>query len=91
MTSSKLPTTKEEILDLLTHAGRLNLQTSGAAPDRPPSGACYLFDRRVCRRFRADGHGWTSRGDASDPAVAAAIKDAMTEAFGYLKEHLPLA
>ena len=29
-------------------------------------------------------------GDASDPAVAAAIKDAMTEAFGYLKEHLPL-
>jgi ankyrin repeat protein len=55
----------EEILDLLTHAGRLNLQTSGAAPDRPPSGACYLFDRRVCRRFRADGHGWTSRGDSN--------------------------
>ena len=55
----------EEILDLLTHAGRLNLQTSGAAPDRPPSGACYLFDRRVCRRFPADGHGWTSRGDSN--------------------------
>ena len=55
----------EEILDLLTHAGRLSLQTSGAAPDRPPSGACYLFDRRVCRRFRADGHGWTSRGDSN--------------------------
>lgn len=51
----------EEISDLLAHAARLNLVTSGTAPDRPPSGACYLFDRRACRRFRADGHGWTSR------------------------------
>ena len=43
------------------------------------------------KTFPEQEHGWTSRGDASDPAVAAAIKDAMTEAFGYLKEHLPLA
>ena len=42
------------------------------------------------KTFPEQEHGWTSRGDASDPAVAAAIKDAMTEAFGYLKEHLPL-
>ena len=43
------------------------------------------------KTFPEQEHGWTSRGDASDPAVAAAIKDAMTEAVGYLKEHLPLA
>lgn len=40
--------------------------------------------------FTAMAHGWTSRGGASDLAVAEAIKLAMTEAIAYLKEHLPL-
>lgn len=42
------------------------------------------------KTFQGMSHGWTSRGAASDPAVAEAIKLAMTEAIAYLKEHLPL-
>ncbi|WOK93336.1 hypothetical protein Cni_G02033 [Canna indica] len=32
-------------------------------PNRPPSGSLFLFDRKVLRYFRKDGHNWRKKKD----------------------------
>ncbi|GMH13547.1 hypothetical protein Nepgr_015388 [Nepenthes gracilis] len=36
---------------------------SSEPPDRPPSGSLFLFDRKVLRFFRKDGHNWRKKKD----------------------------
>ncbi|KAE8672774.1 Calmodulin-binding transcription activator 2 [Hibiscus syriacus] len=36
---------------------------SSEAPARPPSGSLFLFDRKVLRYFRKDGHNWRKKRD----------------------------
>ncbi|PON81899.1 Notch [Trema orientale] len=43
-----------------------NYQTfriSSEPPNRPPSGSLFLFDRKVLRYFRKDGHNWRKKKD----------------------------
>ncbi|KAJ1453990.1 CG-1 domain-containing protein [Pelagophyceae sp. CCMP2097] len=54
----------EEVFDVLTHHQILGCTVSLAPPDRPPSGAIFLYDRRRTKRFRRDGHSWALRKSA---------------------------
>ncbi|KAI3698548.1 hypothetical protein L2E82_42179 [Cichorium intybus] len=38
-------------------------QLTDAAPQKPPSGSLFLFDRKVLRFFRKDGHSWRRKKD----------------------------
>ncbi|KAK9690838.1 hypothetical protein RND81_09G157400 [Saponaria officinalis] len=38
-------------------------QISSESPNRPPSGSLFLFDRKVLRYFRKDGHNWRKKKD----------------------------
>ncbi|KAG0552420.1 hypothetical protein BDA96_01G505800 [Sorghum bicolor] len=40
-----------------------NFRISPEPPNRPPSGSLFLFDRKVLRYFRKDGHNWRKKGD----------------------------
>uniref|UniRef100_A0A2P2MIR2 CG-1 domain-containing protein n=1 Tax=Rhizophora mucronata TaxID=61149 RepID=A0A2P2MIR2_RHIMU len=40
-----------------------NFHISPEPPDRPSSGSLYLFDRKVLRYFRKDGHNWRKKKD----------------------------
>ncbi|KAL2343802.1 hypothetical protein Fmac_005087 [Flemingia macrophylla] len=38
-------------------------QITPEPPNRPPSGSLFLFDRKVLRYFRKDGHNWRKKRD----------------------------
>ncbi|KAM7251437.1 hypothetical protein ACFE04_023320 [Oxalis oulophora] len=38
-------------------------QIASEPPSRPPSGSLFLFDRKVLRYFRKDGHNWRKKKD----------------------------
>ncbi|XP_027920404.1 calmodulin-binding transcription activator 2-like [Vigna unguiculata] len=38
-------------------------QITSEPPTRPPSGSLFLFDRKVLRYFRKDGHNWRKKKD----------------------------
>ncbi|XP_031270940.1 calmodulin-binding transcription activator 2-like [Pistacia vera] len=38
-------------------------QISSEPPNRPSSGSLFLFDRKVLRYFRKDGHNWRKKKD----------------------------
>ncbi|KAF5448499.1 hypothetical protein F2P56_029027 [Juglans regia] len=38
-------------------------QIAPEPPNRPPSGSLFLFDRKVLRYFRKDGHNWRKKKD----------------------------
>ncbi|KAL9244894.1 hypothetical protein vseg_018610 [Gypsophila vaccaria] len=38
-------------------------QISAEPPNRPPSGSLFLFDRKVLRYYRKDGHNWRKKKD----------------------------
>ncbi|GAB2301658.1 hypothetical protein Dimus_035690 [Dionaea muscipula] len=38
-------------------------QISSESPNMPPSGSLFLFDRKVLRYFRKDGHNWRKKRD----------------------------
>ncbi|KAK7363135.1 hypothetical protein VNO77_05265 [Canavalia gladiata] len=38
-------------------------QITAEPPNRPPSGSLFLFDRKVLRYFRKDGHNWRKKKD----------------------------
>ncbi|KAI4299095.1 hypothetical protein L6164_032586 [Bauhinia variegata] len=38
-------------------------QITPEPPDRPPSGSLFLFNRKVLRYFRKDGHNWRKKKD----------------------------
>ncbi|KAJ7968200.1 Calmodulin-binding transcription activator 2 [Quillaja saponaria] len=38
-------------------------QITPEPPNRPPSGSLFLFDRKVLRYFRKDGHNWRKKKD----------------------------
>ncbi|XP_027348728.1 calmodulin-binding transcription activator 2 isoform X3 [Abrus precatorius] len=38
-------------------------QITSEPPNRPPSGSLFLFDRKVLRYFRKDGHNWRKKKD----------------------------
>ncbi|OVA09563.1 IQ motif [Macleaya cordata] len=40
-----------------------NHQLTEAAPQKPPSGSLFLFNKRVLRFFRKDGHDWRKKKD----------------------------
>ncbi|KAI5669877.1 hypothetical protein M9H77_19730 [Catharanthus roseus] len=40
-----------------------NFQISAEPPYRPSNGSLYLFDRKVLRYFRKDGHNWRKKRD----------------------------
>ncbi|CAN6311345.1 unnamed protein product [Urochloa humidicola] len=40
-----------------------NFRIAPEPPNRPPSGSLFLFDRKVLRFFRKDGHNWRKKND----------------------------
>ncbi|XWS39730.1 hypothetical protein CRYUN_Cryun18bG0079500 [Craigia yunnanensis] len=50
-----------EICEILRNY--LKFQISSEPPNRPPSGSLFLFDRKVLRYFRKDGHNWRKKKD----------------------------
>ncbi|KAF5178182.1 Calmodulin-binding transcription activator [Thalictrum thalictroides] len=40
-----------------------NFKISPEPPNKPPSGSLFLFDRKVLRYFRKDGHNWRKKKD----------------------------
>lgn len=40
-----------------------NFHIAPEPPNRPPSGSLFLFDRKVLRYFRKDGHSWRKKKD----------------------------
>ncbi|VFQ60942.1 unnamed protein product [Cuscuta campestris] len=40
-----------------------NLQISHVLPEKPPSGSLFLYNKRVLRFFRKDGHRWRRKKD----------------------------
>ncbi|KAJ4829592.1 hypothetical protein Tsubulata_038398 [Turnera subulata] len=50
-----------EICEILRNYQKF--QIASEAPNRPPSGSLFLFDRKVLRYFRKDGHNWRKKKD----------------------------
>ncbi|CAJ2678098.1 unnamed protein product [Trifolium pratense] len=50
-----------EILEILRNYQMF--QITPEPPSRPPSGSLFLFDRKVLRYFRKDGHNWRKKKD----------------------------
>ncbi|KAL5564065.1 hypothetical protein UlMin_033812 [Ulmus minor] len=50
-----------EICEILSNFQKF--QISSEPPNRPPSGSLFLFDRKVLRYFRKDGHNWRKKKD----------------------------
>ncbi|XP_042473029.1 calmodulin-binding transcription activator 1-like isoform X2 [Zingiber officinale] len=50
-----------EICEILQNYRKFNIAPE--PPNRPPSGSVFLFDRKVLRYFRKDGHNWRKKKD----------------------------
>ncbi|GMI88355.1 calmodulin-binding transcription activator 2 [Hibiscus trionum] len=50
-----------EICEILRNYQKF--QITSEPPTRPPSGSLFLFDRKVLRYFRKDGHNWRKKKD----------------------------
>ncbi|PSR97854.1 Calmodulin-binding transcription activator 3 like [Actinidia chinensis var. chinensis] len=50
-----------EICEVLRNHQKFHLTSE--PPDRPPAGSLFLFDRKVLRYFRKDGHSWRKKKD----------------------------
>ncbi|XP_024019885.1 calmodulin-binding transcription activator 2 [Morus notabilis] len=50
-----------EICEILCNYQKFHI--SSEPPNRPPSGSLFLFDRKVLRYFRKDGHNWRKKKD----------------------------
>ncbi|KAL7157163.1 hypothetical protein ABFS83_02G059400 [Erythranthe nasuta] len=50
-----------EIVEILRNYQKFHI--SPAAPNKPVSGSVFLFDRKVLRYFRKDGHNWRKKKD----------------------------
>ncbi|XP_073150519.1 calmodulin-binding transcription activator 3 isoform X3 [Henckelia pumila] len=50
-----------EICEILQNYKRFRIASE--PPNRPPSGSLFLFDRKVLRYFRKDGHIWRKKKD----------------------------
>ncbi|RAL53070.1 hypothetical protein DM860_016305 [Cuscuta australis] len=50
-----------EICEILTNYQKFRIAPE--PPNRPPSGSLFLFDRKVLRYFRKDGHNWRKKKD----------------------------
>ncbi|XP_065850791.1 calmodulin-binding transcription activator 2 isoform X2 [Euphorbia lathyris] len=50
-----------EICEILRNYQKFHI--SSESPTRPPSGSLFLFDRKVLRYFRKDGHNWRKKRD----------------------------
>ncbi|CAI9109464.1 OLC1v1009286C2 [Oldenlandia corymbosa var. corymbosa] len=50
-----------EICEILQNHQRF--QIAPEPPNRPPNGSLFLFDRKVLRYFRKDGHNWRKKKD----------------------------
>ncbi|CAH9095023.1 unnamed protein product [Cuscuta epithymum] len=50
-----------EICEILSNYQ--NFRIAPESPNRPPSGSLFLFDRKVLRYFRKDGHNWRKKKD----------------------------
>lgn len=52
-----------EICNILQNFEKYEFQLNQEPPMKPPSGSLYLFDRKVVRYFRKDGHSWRKKKD----------------------------
>ncbi|CAN8251683.1 unnamed protein product [Cochlearia groenlandica] len=50
-----------EICEILRNHHKFHIASE--PPNRPPSGSLFLFDRKVLRYFRKDGHNWRKKKD----------------------------
>ncbi|KDP27353.1 hypothetical protein JCGZ_20177 [Jatropha curcas] len=50
-----------EICEILRNYQKFHIESE--PPNRPPSGSLFLFDRKVLRYFRKDGHNWRKKKD----------------------------
>ncbi|THU64251.1 hypothetical protein C4D60_Mb01t24510 [Musa balbisiana] len=50
-----------EICEILQNYRKFRI--APGPPNRPPSGSLFLFDRKVLRYFRKDGHNWRKKKD----------------------------
>ncbi|XP_026437762.1 calmodulin-binding transcription activator 2-like isoform X1 [Papaver somniferum] len=50
-----------EICEILQNYRKYQIAPS--PPDTPPSGSLFLFDRKILRYFRKDGHNWRKKKD----------------------------
>jgi hypothetical protein len=58
-----------------------NFRIAPEPPNRPPSGSLFLFDRKVLRYFRKDGHNWRKKNDQK--TVKEAHERLKVSHFGY--------
>lgn len=86
-------------VDVLCAAVRCPIYFMPAAGDSPalygPEGSLVTalkakFPATKTQLFAEMNHGWTTRGDASDPAVKRDVEGAMAAACAFFKEQLPL-
>ncbi|XP_074557120.1 calmodulin-binding transcription activator 3-like isoform X2 [Curcuma longa] len=50
-----------EICEILQNYKKFNIAPE--PPNKPPSGSLFLFDRKILRYFRKDGHNWRKKKD----------------------------
>ncbi|RZC59781.1 hypothetical protein C5167_007092 [Papaver somniferum] len=65
-----------------------NRQLTESAPQKPPSGSLFLFNKRVLRFFRRDGYGWRKKKDGRTVGEAhERLKVGNTEALNCYYAH----
>eukprot|EP00850_Spirogloea_muscicola_P019471 SM000191S05220 [mRNA] locus=s191:221872:227911:+ [translate_table: standard] len=52
-----------EVCNILLKADIYGFQLNLEPPTKPPGGSLYLFDRKLVRYFRKDGHNWRKKKD----------------------------
>ncbi|CAI7849187.1 unnamed protein product, partial [Closterium sp. NIES-54] len=52
-----------EVCNILQNFRKYEFQLNQEPPAKPPSGSLFLFDRKVVRYFRRDGHVWRKKKD----------------------------
>mmetsp|Transcript_2817 Transcript_2817/g.5271 ORF Transcript_2817/g.5271 Transcript_2817/m.5271 type:complete len:1427 (-) Transcript_2817:3-4283(-) len=52
-----------EVGDLLLNYSAYGFELAKSPPHQPPAGTLFLFDRKICRYFRKDGHNWRKKKD----------------------------
>lgn len=57
-----------EVLSILQNHEKYHINQH--APQKPPSGALFLFNKRVLRFFRKDGHNWRKKRDGRNVGEA---------------------
>lgn len=78
----------KEVLFVLQNHEKFGLTLEPEPPQKPPSGSLFLFNKRVVRFFRKDGHNWRKKKDGRTVGEAhERVKVGKTEALNCYYAH----